>query len=57
MRISTLESQQNWPKGINIMTKYHIKPDGSIGICNARHKCRYSKFLHVNTNSPEDAQR
>ena len=39
------------------MTKYHIKPDGSIGICNARHKCRYSKFLHVNANSPEDAQR
>lgn len=39
------------------MTKYNIKPDGSIGICNARHKCRYSKFLHVNANSPEDAQR
>lgn len=38
------------------MTKYHVKPDGSIGVCNAKQKCRYSKLIHVNANSPEEAQ-
>ena len=37
------------------MTKYHVKPDGSIGVCNAKQKCRYSKLIHVNANSPEEA--
>lgn len=38
------------------MTKYHVRPNGSIGVCNAQHKCRYSKYIHVNANSPEEAQ-
>ena len=38
------------------MTKYHVKPDGSLGVCNAKQKCRYSKFIHVNANSLEEAQ-
>ena len=38
------------------MTKYHVRPNGSIGVCNAQHKCRYAKYIHVNANSPEEAQ-
>lgn len=37
------------------MTKYHVRPDGSLGVCNAQHNCRYN--MHVDADTPENAQR
>ncbi len=37
------------------MTKYHVRPDGSLGVCHAQHNCRYS--MHVDADTPENAQR
>ena len=29
------------------MTKYHVRPDGSLGVCHAQHNCRYN--MHADT--------